>query len=57
MTDAALEKALAEIHNLNVETRKMIAETRKLKTENDWYPFVLATAFVAATLGIFKLFL
>ena len=57
MTDIALEKALAEIQNLNASTRKMLEETRKVTIERTWYPFVLATAFVGATLAIFKLFL
>lgn len=57
MTDIELEKRLAEISNLNEETRKMMAETAKLKREHAWYPAVLIAGFMTAAVAVTKLFL
>lgn len=61
-----LDRALAEVHNLNAETRKMFtemskitAETEKIRKETFWYPLALAIGIVAtisgATAGLIKL--
>ena len=57
MTDIDLRKTLAEIDNLNQETRKMIEEARKIKVERITYPMVAASGFTAAIIALTKLIL
>lgn len=55
--DKILQEQLAEIQNLNTETRKMIEETRKLRIEQVILPLAVGSGVMAVAIGFAKLFL
>lgn len=55
--DKILQEQLAEIRNLNTETRKMIEETRKLRIEQVILPLASGSGAMAVAIGFAKLFL
>lgn len=62
--EAEIEKALAEVHNLNADTRKMFAEiekmsfeTAKIRKETFWHPLAVGAAVTGAIMAITKFFL
>ena len=50
-------KTTAEIAKLISETTKLNTETMKLQKEIQWYPIVLVTALIVASVTLTKLFL
>lgn len=47
-----LDKLNAETRNLTNESRKFVAEERKLNRERFWYPFIIGSAVVTSLTGL-----
>lgn len=50
-----MRRTLAEIEELNAETRKLLAEAAKEPPESAWRPFLLMAGAFAAGAGVVKL--
>ena len=51
------DKVRAETAKVFVEIEKMRAETAKMRTENQWYPAIIASTVTLAIVAVTKLFL
>ena len=51
------DREILEIQKLKVEVNKIIAETRKINTEQRWYLVPITAAVTLAIVAVAKLFL